>query len=149
MEQILAVFGIDWRILIVQIINFSILLFVLWYLLYRPLVAMVENRRAQIIEGVAKAERADAALRDADAKKAELITKASLEAEELLKTARTASKQKEQSLVREAEEKAARIVTEATLKAKETEREALVKSKEEIAKLVVLGVEKTLREKAA
>ncbi len=149
MEQILAVFGIDWRILIVQIINFSILLFVLWYLLYRPLVAMVENRRAQIIEGVAKAERADAALRDADAKKAELITKASLEAEELLKTARTASKQKEQSLVREAEEKAARIVSEATLKAKETEREALVKSKEEIAKLVVLGVEKTLREKAA
>lgn len=149
MEQILDVFGIDWRILIVQIVNFSILLGVLWYLLYGPLLRLIESRRTQIIEGVANAERAEAALRDADAKKAELITKASVEAEGILSTARTSGKQREAAIVTEAEQKAARLLAEATMKAEETQREALEKSREEIAKLIVLGVEKTLREKAA
>jgi hypothetical protein len=39
------------------------------------------------------------------------------------------------------------MLKEAQLKSEEVQREALVKSKQDIAKLVVLGVEKTLRER--
>ncbi len=147
MEKILEVFGIDWRILFVQIVNFSVLLALLWYLLYRPMLRLIEGRRTQIIEGVAKAERADAALREADSKRAEIITAASLEAESIVASARTRGKEKEAAAVAEAEEKARRIAAEASARAEELKRHALAESREEIAKLVVLGVEKTLREK--
>lgn len=147
MEQILNVFGIDWKVLFVQVVNFSILLGLLWYLLYRPLVRLIESRRAQIIEGVANAERADVALRDADAKKAAIITKASLEAEEMMRLAREHAKSKETSIVHAAEEKAERVLVEATMRAEELQREAVEKSRADIASLIVLGVEKTLREK--
>lgn len=148
MEQIIDVFGIDWKILIVQIVNFTVLLGVLWYFLYKPLTTLIENRRAQIIKGVADAERADVALKDADAKRAEILAKASIEAEGIVTSARSSGKTREAEIVQEAQEKYERILKEATQKSEELHRETLARSKQEIAKLVVLGVEKTLKEQA-
>jgi F-type H+-transporting ATPase subunit b len=148
MEQIIDVFGIDWKILVVQIVNFTVLLGVLWYFLYKPLTTLIENRRAQIIKGVADAERAEAALKDADTKKADILAKASIEAQEIVNASRSSGKAREAEIVQEAQEKYERMLTEATLKGEEIQREALAKSKQEIAKLVVLGVEKTLKEQA-
>lgn len=149
MEQILEVFGIDWKILGVQIINFSILMGLLWYFLYTPLTDLIEGRRAQIIKGVADAERAEEAVRDADAKKAEVLAHASIEAQNIIATARATAKTKEAEIVHDAQEKYERILSEASLKGEEIKREALTESKEEIAKLIVLGVEKTLKGKSA
>lgn len=148
MEQLIHTFGIDWKVLLVQIANFSILLGILWYFLYHPLVNLIESRRAQIIKGVADAERAETALRDAAAKKTDIIAEASIEAEKIVSNARESGKSKEADLVKEGQRKYERLLTEATLKGEELKREALEESKEEIARLIVLGVEKVLREKA-
>jgi F-type H+-transporting ATPase subunit b len=129
-------------------VNFSVLLGLLWYFLYTPLLTLIEKRRTQIIEGVANAERAEAALQDADAKKLEITTKATLDAEAVIQAARQAGKLKEEQIVVAATERQERIITEATLKGEEIKREALEESKEEIARLIVLGVEKTIRESA-
>ena len=145
MEQLINTFGIDWKILLVQIANFTILMGILWYLLYRPLVNLIESRRAQIIKGVADAERADVALRDADSKKADIIAQASLEAEKIVASAREAGKAKETALLHEGQSKYERLLVEATMKGEEIKRGALEESKEEIARLIVLGVEKTLK----
>jgi len=147
MEQIIAVFGIDWKILLVQIVNFTLLLGVLWYFLYTPLTNLIERRRAQIIEGVANAERAEAAMKDADSKKADILAKAAREAQDVIAHARTAGKQKEAEIVAEAQAKYERMLVEARMKGEELEREALEESKQEIAKMVVLGMEHSLRDK--
>jgi len=148
MEQIIDVFGLDWKKLLVQMVNFGVLLGVLWYFLYKPLTALIENRRAQIIKGVADAERAEAALKDADTKKADILAKASIEAQEIVNASRSSGKAREAEIVQEAQEKYERMLAEAAMKGEEIQREALAKSKQEIAKLVVLGVEKTLKEQA-
>ena len=148
MEQIIDVFGLDWHKLLVQMVNFAVLLGVLWYFLYKPLTTLIENRRAQIIKGVADAERAEAALQDADTKKADILAKASIEAQDIVNASRSTGKAREAEIVKEAQEKYERMLAEATLKGEEIQREALAKSKQEIARLVVLGVEKTLKERA-
>lgn len=145
MEQIFGVFGVDLKILIVQMVNFGLLFGILWYVLYKPLTRFIEKRRAQIIEGVAKAERAETMLADASAKKASIITQAALESEKMLAQARESAKAKEDVLVRMAQEKAERITAEAALAAEDAKRTALEESKEELARMIVLGVEKTLR----
>jgi F-type H+-transporting ATPase subunit b len=145
MEQIIDVFGIDWKILVVQIVNFTLLLGVLWYFLYKPLTTLIENRRAQIIKGVADAERAEVALKDADTKKADILAKASIEAQDIVNASRTSGKAREAEIVQEAQEKYERMLAEAKLKSDELHRDALARSKQDIAKLVVLGVEKTLK----
>ena len=148
MEQLISTFGIDWRILLVQIVNFSVLLALMWYLLYTPLLTLIENRRAQIIKGVADAERAEVALQDADAKKSEIIAKASIEAEKIISKSREEGKAKEVEIVGEGQKKYERLINEASMKGEEIKRSALDESKEEIARLIVLGVEKTLKEKS-
>jgi len=148
MEQIIDVFGLDWKKLLVQMVNFGVLLGVLWYFLYKPLMTLIENRRAQIIKGVADAERAEAALKDADTKKADILAKASIEAQEIVNASRSTGKVREAEIVKEAQEKYERMLAEASLKGEEIQREALAKSKQELAKLVVLGVEKTLKDRA-
>jgi len=147
MEQILDAFGIDWKILLVQVVNFSVLLGVLWHFLHKPLMNLIESRRAMIIKGVADAERAEAALKDADSKKTDILARASADAQALIANAREQAKHKEALILAEAKERAERGLTEAQLKGEELQREALMKSKEQIAQLIVLGVERTLREK--
>lgn len=149
MEQFLTVFGIDWRLLTVQAVNFVLLLGLLWHFLYKPLIAFVDKRREQIIEGVAKAERAEALLRDADAEKAAIITKAVKEADGIVSEARNSAQVQAAAVVAEGEEKARRIVAEGERQAHEAERKLMEESKEKIARMVVLGVEKSLRDKYA
>ncbi|MBP9749308.1 MAG: F0F1 ATP synthase subunit B [Candidatus Pacebacteria bacterium] len=148
MNEIIEVFGIDWKILFVQIVNFTILLGVLWYFLYKPITSLIEQRRTQIIQGVADAERAEAALKDADAKRGEVITRAALDAETMLAEARASAKKKEADILRTAQEKYERMLAEATLKGEEIKHTSLRESKEEIAKMVVLGAERVLRERS-
>jgi F-type H+-transporting ATPase subunit b len=148
MEQLISTFGIDWKMLIVQILNFSILLGILWYFLYRPLVDLIESRRAQIIKGVADAERADVALRDADSKKTDILAQASIEAEKIVATARESGKTKEAELMKEGQAKYERLLVEASMKGEEIKRGALEESREEISRLIVLGVEKVIRDGA-
>jgi F-type H+-transporting ATPase subunit b len=145
MEQLIDTFGIDWRILLIQMANFGILAGLLWYVLYKPIVKLIEDRRAQIIKGVADAERAEAALKDADAKKTDIVASASIEAEKIIASSRTAGKEKEADIVEKAQEKYDRMLVEAQMKSEEIKRSALDESKEEIARLIVLGVEKTLK----
>jgi F-type H+-transporting ATPase subunit b len=146
MEQIIETFGIDWKLIVVQLFNFGLLLVVLWYVLYRPLVALIEKRRTQIIESVAHAERAEAAMKDAGAKRAEIIAAAGKEAEGIVADARTAGKEVAADIQQKAQEAYERTLAEAEMKGEELKRHALQKSKEEIAQMVVLGVAKTMKE---
>jgi F-type H+-transporting ATPase subunit b len=145
MTDLINVFGIDWKLIAVQMVNFGVLVFILWHVLYKPVLRLIEQRRTQIIQGVADAERARKALREADAKKGEILTSAILEGERLIAEARATAKRNEQALLAIAHEKRERILMEASLKAEEMHKRAIQEAKEEMARMVVLGVEKTLR----
>lgn len=147
MSEIAAVFGLDVRLLLIQAVNFGLVLLVLWYFLYRPVINLIEERRQKIAQGEIDAERAAAKLADADAQKASLITEATQEAERIVAHAREHGKEKEQDLVAQAKARAEQILTEARQLGEEQQRQFMQESKEEIAKMVVLGAEKVLRER--
>ena len=61
-EQIARTFGVDWQHLVAQIISFSIVCLVLHKFAYRSILAMLEQRREQIRQGIANAEKIKAEL---------------------------------------------------------------------------------------
>ena len=148
MEHIIETFGIDWKILVAQIANFVFLLGVSWYVFYKPLIALVEKRRAQISKGVADAERVAIALKDVDAKRGEIITEATIEAERILETAQEQGKHKEAEMLKEAQEQCERILAEARMKAEEMQRDSSGVREKEVAKPVVVGEENEVRDQA-
>ncbi len=145
MSEILSVFGIEWETFLIQAVNFGIAATVLWYFLYRPLVSLIEKRRADTIEAVANAERAASELAEADTKKKEIITAANLSAEEIVDNARQTAKEEGSNILKEAHSKSDQLVAEARTQGEELKKSYIAQSKGEIAKLIVLGIEKTAR----
>lgn len=147
MEQVLSTFGIDWKLLLINAANFGLLMFVLWYFLYDPILTMLEERRKKIEKGVADAEAAAQERSAIESSRATTLATAGKEADELLARARDAARQKESELISAGEAAAETIVKEAGAQAQELKAQALEESKQEIAKLIVLGMEKAFHKK--
>lgn len=145
--EIFHAFGIDYRLLIIQIVNFGVLLLVLWKFLYTPLLKMMDERQAAIHKGVTDAQEAAEKLAQAEAEKKVLLTKAAHDAESMSERSRKEAADRERQAVLDAEAKAARIMKEAESKSEEMKKQALSQAEQEIAKLVVLGMEKELNAK--
>jgi len=149
MEGLITAFGLDWRLLIIQGVNFAVLLAALTYFLYTPVTKMIDERREKIAEGVRKALAADEALAAAKSQGENMIGTAAREAEGLVATARLSADDKAQTIVRTAESRANALLKDAQARAEEAKRLALQESSKEIARAAMLAAEKLLREKSA
>jgi F-type H+-transporting ATPase subunit b len=147
MQEILHAFGIDWRLISIQIFNFVALVLILWYFLYQPVLKLLNERQKKIEQGVKDAEDAEAALENADAEKTKIVTTAHNEAGDIVERAKKHADEKGSVIVSEAQDKAERIMSDAKDKGEELKTQAKDESEAEIAKLAVLAAEKVLKEK--
>ncbi len=147
MSGILDVFGIDWRLLLVNGVNFGLLMLALWYFLYAPITRTLNARRELVEKGVFDARRAQEELQAIEAARGEKLAAAAREADEALSQARRAAGEKERELLARGEAAASRLLAEAEAQAGEMKARALQESKEEVAKLIALGVEKAMAKK--
>lgn len=147
MAAIFTTFGVDWRLLLINTANFALLLFVLWYFLYAPVMRILEERRQKVAKGVKDAQAAEAKLREIEGSRQEVLAHAGREADAVLASARTSATAREREIIAHGEASAAAALEEASAQAQELKAQALRESKEELAKLVVLGIEKTMQTK--
>ena len=149
MDGLISAFGIDWRLLLIQGVNFAALLAGLTYFLYTPVMKLIDERRERVAEGVRSAAEADRKLADAKTTGEGIVGTAAREAEALVATARSRADEKGNEILRAAEARAAGVLAEAAVNAEEAKRKALAESSKEIARTAVLAAEKILREKSA
>ena len=149
MEQLLTVFGINWKLLLIQGINFALLLAVLSYFLYRPVLKMIDERQEKIAEGVRKSEAAELELAEAGKKGDSIVGNASREAEALAHAAKTRANEQALEIIKAAEHHADSIVADASARAEESKRQTLKESEREIARAAMLAAEKILSGKRA
>ncbi|QSH39550.1 F0F1 ATP synthase subunit B [Candidatus Kaiserbacteria bacterium] len=147
MEEIARVFGLNWKLFIVQTVNFGVLLLVLWYFLYRPVLNMIDARRQKIEEGVASAEKAQERLGEIEGEREDVLKKATTEADEILSTSKDRAQEKASEIVTEAGNRAESLVESAQQRAEEMKEQALRESKEEIGKAAILAAEQILKKK--
>lgn len=147
MEQIVHVFGLDPRLLLMQGINFLVLLGVLSYFLYRPLLAMLEKREKAIADGVRAAEEAKLDRNAAEEERRSTVAKAIGEADGIVREAKVSAQHERDSIVREARAEEKRIKDDAEARAKELARKAEESAREDVARAAVLMAESLLRKK--
>lgn len=147
MEEILHAFGINGKLIIVQIFNFGILAGALWYFLYTPIFSILKEREEKIKQGVADAEIAKKTRADSEMARQEVLKEAHTEATHIVNRGTLHAEEKANALLAEAAEKASRNITDAEKEARELKETARKESEAEIAKLALLGAEKILREK--
>ncbi len=149
MEQLIAAFGLDLRLIIIQVVNFGLLMVALTYFLYTPVLKLLREREEKIAQGMKDAARAAEALAEAADEKKGIITAANQEAEAMASRAKTHADEKAAVIMAEANTKAAQVAKDAALRAEEAKTRALKESEAEIAKLAILAAEKVLKERAS
>ncbi len=147
MEELAKVFGVDWKLLLVQLINFGILLFILQRFFYKPLLKMIDDRKAIVEKGVGDAQEAKVALEKAGEESSLIVDGAKKEARDYLNTTKNDAALIKEKIMADVEKEKERVLKEATIAAKRMEEEAILKSKESISKMAVLAAEKILKEK--
>jgi len=86
--DVLHNFGVEWQLLLAQIINFLIIFYLLKRFLYKPLFGLLKKRADAIKEGVEKAEEGKKALDDALGKEKKIIKDAQDTAKKIIADAR-------------------------------------------------------------
>ncbi len=145
MEQLIEAFGIDIKLITVQIINFAVLVVVLSYFLYGPILRTLKERREVIVRGLADAKAAEDARTVADAEKAVVLQAAHQEATAVAARAKAYAEEKAAAEIAAAEAKGTNIIAAAETRATEMKAQALKESDAEITKLALLATEKLLR----
>jgi F-type H+-transporting ATPase subunit b len=129
--------GIRWVELIAQTINFSIVLFVLWKLAYKPVFNMLETRRVKIAESLANAEKIKAQLAQTEADRQKILTQAGNQANKLIEDARAAAARVSEVETQKAITAAEQIIIKAREAAAQERAAMLSQLKREVGRLVV------------
>ena len=136
-EQVATTFGVDWPHLLAQIISFSIVCAILWWLAYKPILAMLEARRQQIAAGLANAEKIKSELARIEVERLEVLRRADTEGKQLIADARAAAARVEAQETQKAIAAAEQIIVRAR-EATERERAQMVAdARREVGRLVV------------
>lgn len=95
MEELVKTFYIDWKLLLAQLVNFFIVLGVLWKFALKPLRQTMDKRSAEIARSLDQAKEIEQKLVEADRTKMETILQAKKESQQII-----AQAQKEAEVLR-------------------------------------------------
>lgn len=149
MEQLIHAFGIDARLITIQVVNFGILMALLSYFLYKPVLKVLAERQEKIAQGVKDAEEAGKAKAEAAEEKKVIVSAANKEAEAMTARATEHAASKSEQILADAHKKAEQVIRDAGDRGSEMKAQALKESEAEIAKLAILAAEKVLKEKVS
>ena len=111
MEIFVEKFGIDWKLMIAQLINFAIIFLVLRAFVYKPILGILDKRRKKIEEGLTFAEKAKNELASIETLKSDELNKARSESLIIVKAAEGAAGKVRDEIVAGGEAEKQKIIT--------------------------------------
>jgi F-type H+-transporting ATPase subunit b len=136
-QEIARTFGVDWPHLGAQIVSFGIVCALLYFFAYKRVLAMLEQRRQRIAEGLANAEKIKAELARTEAQRLELLSQANAQATRLIEEARAAAARVQEQETQKAIAAAEDIIRKAREAAAADHARMLAELKREVGRLVV------------
>ncbi len=143
-NELLFQLGINWKLFLSQAVNFFILLIVLTFFVYKPLIKVIKQRNQKIKEGLDKAEEADVRLKEIDVIGKGKIKEAEQQGINILKDTEKKAKVLEHELQKKNEEKQVQMQKEAAEQLKkqleENKKVVLAQAAELVKKTIIKTV---------
>lgn len=132
--------------LVVQAINFALLLFLLWWLLYRPFVSKMEERTQSIKRSLEEAEAARAEAHRQQEEYRARLEAAHTEAQAIRELALKQASEEQQRIVEAARQEAERIVARGRAEIEQDVRRAKAELRREVGELAVAIAERLIKQ---
>lgn len=144
MSELIKNFGVDWRLLLAQAVNFLILLFILKKFAYKPILETLRKRKREIEKGLEFTQAAEEKLKHVEEEGEEILGQARKNALDIVSESENIAKKKKDEIIVEANKKVENIVADV----KRAIKEDKAKMGEEVYKsaqdLVRLGIARVL-----
>lgn len=145
--ELINALGLNVKILLAQLINFGVLVFVIYKFAYGPIMKVLDERQAKIEKGIDDANEAGKKLIEIEEKEKNVLVEARKEAQEIIKKAQDVAEGSKTQIIEETKQEAAKIMTN-TQKKIEQEREKIMgEVRGEISGLILAVTEKLIDEK--
>jgi len=141
---IMDALGIDWKMLILQIIAFLILVWLLGKFVYPFLMKSVDERQAKIEAAAKAASKAQAEAEKSEERIEQLLKKARFEASEILETAKIEAANNQTASEEKAKKRADQIIATAQEDIQKEVENAKIMLHNETLELVALATEKVI-----
>jgi F-type H+-transporting ATPase subunit b len=137
-------FGISWPFILAQVLNFSVVAFILWKFAFKPVLATLDERQHKIASGLQYADEMKAKLETAQQESAASAKRAQLESTRIIEEARKAAKEFLDKQTQESAAKANDIIAKAQQAIDLEKKKMLAEARTEIARLVVVTTQRVL-----
>ena len=139
--------GIDWRLLVAQLVNFAVLITALTFFLFKPIIKALDKRRAKISESLENAERIGEELKRAGKESERIITDARLEAQRIAAEAAKQSETARLAAIDRTKTEVAGIIASGKAQLASERDQMTAEVRRAAAELVAMATEKVINEK--
>lgn len=103
-------FGLDGQIFVAQIINFLIVLVVLWWFAYRPIVKMLDAREEKIKQSVEQADEIEKRVAEIEKERDQIIAEAKSQSQEIIEKAQAQGEKRGEEIIAGAKNEVERVI---------------------------------------
>ena len=143
----IAVLGLDWKLFIAQLVNFGIVLFILWKWVFTPVTAALQKRTAKIEQSLKDAEKTTKDKEEFEKWKQEQMVNTRHEATIIIGKAQADATKAKDEIIKQAQEEQQKVVQDTKKQIEIEKQKALGEAKQELANLVTMASEKIIRGK--
>jgi F-type H+-transporting ATPase subunit b len=140
--EILSNFGVEPVLLLAQIVNFAILLFILKRFLYKPIMKVLEERKSKVETSLRQAEEIEKRFDETSTKQENILDRAQGEASKIIEGAKDEAKILSEQIQKEANDRANRTIERAKQSLELEKQKMVSEAKNELVDLVAYSTEK-------
>ncbi len=133
--------------MLAQLINFAIVVGVLWWFALKPLVKMMRERSHEIEAGLKNAEEAEQRLVQAEKEVQEIIRQSRKQAEDILSQAKKQAEENKRLLIEKTKQEADKVLEKTKQQIEQERQKMMDEAKKELGAIVIKAVEKALSDK--
>ena len=137
--------GIDVRLLIAQMVNFLVLIFILYKFLYKPVISLLEERKTTIEKGLEDARLSEYARETAEKEKKEMLLEAKKKASSILEEAKKSAEAEREKILNYTKNESDVIIAKARDVIAHEKGKMIEDVQDDIREVVALAVEKVSR----
>lgn len=145
--NVAGMFGISIKLFVAQLVNFGIVLLVLWKWVFTPVTKALQNRTQKIEQSLQTAENMQVQKAEFETWKKTEMTQARVAAAEVVSQAKIEAEKVREELLHKTKEEQEKLLADGKKALIQEQAQVLAEARGQLADLVVAATEKVLREK--
>lgn len=143
---VIHTFGIRGDLFAAQLVNFLLVLLVLWRFAYKPILRLLDEREVKIAESVKNAEAIEKRLHDAEAEHTKIVQAARQEAQTIVEKAVADTEVRKTEMIEAAKREVERVIQKGKQQLDEERLAMLVTARKDLVDIAVKAAAKILTE---